>query len=212
MRSLKCLTQGFIVAIGMIWVLNIIALLKSGDSWLGLMYSLILLIPVYSITYLNLKKTDYNVWIECSEKWRSLLFSFQGVALVFWMFDIVTTIYAINITGLATELNPLGWPLGILGALVYYAPILLFSYVLLFKFKERISFYAAIPLTLLTLGMGSMNLFAGAQNFQVFVHTAILPTGLRYQLLALILSANFVVLFSLRKLETRLEPNLNFNN
>jgi len=45
---------------------------------------------------------------ESSPKWRNLLFSFQGVALAFWMLDILTTFYAINVTRLAYELNPLG--------------------------------------------------------------------------------------------------------
>lgn len=127
------------------------------------------------------------------------------------MFDIATTIYSIDITGLAIELNPLGWPLGILGALVYYAPILCFSYVLLFKIKERISFYAAILLTIVTLGMGSMNLLAGVQNFQLFVDTAFLPAGVRYELLALIFAVNLMVLLALKKMVPQLKLNVKFS-
>ena len=74
------------------------------------------------------------------------------------------------------ELNPLGWPLGILGAFAFYGPTLVFSYVLLFKIRETNALYAAIGLTMITLGMSAMNLFAGAQNFQVFVDTAKLAT------------------------------------
>ncbi len=121
MRSLKSLAQGFLVATGLIWIFNIAALFKGGDAWLGLLYFLILLIPVSSLTYLKLKNTNPQAARDTSAKWRYLLFSFQGVALAFWMFDIATTFYAINVTGLAIELNPLGWPLGILGAFAYYA-------------------------------------------------------------------------------------------
>jgi hypothetical protein len=203
MGSLKSLAQGFLVTTGLIWIFNIAALFEGGDAWLGLMYLLILLIPASSLTYLKLKNTNPKIVPETSEKWRNLLFSFQGVALAFWMFDIATTLYAINVTGLATELNPLGWPLGILGAFTYYAPTLVFSYVLLFKIKESSSLYAAIPMTLVTLGMGMMNLVAGAQNFQVFVDTAALVTGIRYGLLALIVTVNLAVTLALKRTVTQ---------
>ncbi len=203
MGSLKSLAQGFLVATGLIWIFNIAALIRAGDAWLGLTYALILLIPVSSITYLKLKNTNPKAAPDTSEKWRNLLFSFQGVALAFWMFDIATTFYAINVTGLAVELNPLGWPLGILGAFAYYAPTLVFAYILLFKMKESIAFYASIPLTLITLGMGVMNLMAAAQNFQVFVDTAMLATGIRYGLLSLIITVNLTVPFALKRTVTQ---------
>jgi hypothetical protein len=124
---------------------------------------------------------------------RNLLFALQGAALAFWGFDLITTFYAINITGLAVELNPLGWPLGILGALAFYGPSLLFSYVLLFKLRDNIALYAAIPLTMLTMSMSVMNLFAGAQNFQIFVQTASLSSGLRFELISLVAAVNLAV-------------------
>ncbi|MBE3116593.1 hypothetical protein IMZ68_05250 [Candidatus Bathyarchaeota archaeon] len=207
MGSLKSLAQGFLAATGLIWIFLIIALFEGGDAWLGLMYMLILLIPASSITYLKLKNSNPKFNHGSSSKWRSLLFSFQGVALAFVMFDIVTTFYAINVTGLATEINPLGWPLGILGAFAYYGPTLAFSYVLLFKIKENISLYTAIPMTLITLGMGTMNLVAGAQNFQVFVDTAALATGVRYELLTLIVTVNLAVPLALRRMVTQPKNN-----
>jgi hypothetical protein len=130
---------------------------------------------------------------EGTKKWHNLLFAFQGVALAFWSFDMITTFYAIDITGLAVELNPLGWPLGILGAFAFYGPALIFSYILLFRLKEKVSFYAAIPLTLLTVAMSSMNLIAGAENFQVFVDTAALAVNVRFSLLAVIAAFDVVV-------------------
>ena len=154
-RPLKSLGQGFLVATGLIWAFNIASLFRGGDAWLAFLYLLVLLIPVVGFTYLKFKgSANPKMESDGLAKWRNLLFSFQGVVLAFWMFDITTTFYAINVTGLAVELNPLGWPLGILGAFAYYAPTLVFSYVLLFKMKDRVAFYAAVPLTLITLGMG----------------------------------------------------------
>ena len=211
MGSLKSLAQGFLVATGLIWIFNIASLIRDGDTWLGLMYLLILLIPASSLTILKLRKAR-NTRPDEQRNWHNLLFSFQGVALAFWMFDIITTFYAINVTGLAIELNPLGWPWGILGAFAFYGPTMVFSYVLLFRMKEKTAFYAALPLTLITLGMGTMNLVAGAQNFQVFVDTAYLASAVRYDLLALILIANLAILLTLKRMVTQPKPSLNLNS
>jgi hypothetical protein len=58
-------------------------------------------------------------------------------------------------------------------------------------------------MTLVTLGMGMMNLVAGAQNFQVFVDTAALATGIRYGLLALIVTINLAVPLALKRTITQ---------
>jgi len=197
MESLKSLAQGFLVSTGFIWVFNIAALVHGGDAWLGFLYLLVLLVPISGLIVFKL--TNKSAAPTGSQRWRNLLFSFQGVALGFWMFDIITTFYAINVTSLAIELNPLGWPWGIFGAFAFYIPALVFSYVLLFKMKEKISLYAALLLTLLTLGMGFMNLVAGAQNFQVFVDTAILASNARFGLLGLIVTVNLVAPLALRR-------------
>ena len=89
--------------------------------------------------------------------------------------------------------------LGILGAFAFYSPTTVFSYVLLFRMKEKISLFAALPLTLITLGMGAMNLMAGTQNFQVFVDTAVLETGVRYGLLGVIGTVCLAVPFVLKR-------------
>jgi len=115
------------------------------------------------------------------------------------MFDIITTFYAVNVTGLAVELNPLGWPIVILGALAFYAPSLIFSYILLSKIKENTGFYATIGATLITLALSAMNLFAGAQNFQVFVDTAMLATGVGFGLLVVIGIVCLIIPFGHKK-------------
>ncbi len=192
MQALKSLAQGFLVATGLVWIFNVTALIRSGDPWLGLLYLLIIVLAASSLAILKFR-TKNTTRDEAFVRWRNLLFAFQGVALAFWTFDIATTIYAINVTGLAIELNPLGWPWGILGAFAFYGPTFLFSYVLLFRMKEKLCIYAAIPLTLVTLGMGTMNLIAGAQNFNVFVDTASLASGIRFGLLALVLALDLAV-------------------
>jgi hypothetical protein len=80
---------------------------------------------------------------------------------------------------------------------------MVFSYVLLFKIKESITFYAAVPLTLLTLGMSMMNLMAGARNFQVFADTAALATGVDCGLLAVIGTVCLMVPFALKRTVTQ---------
>jgi len=133
----------------------------------------------------------------------------QGVALAFWVYDLATTFYAINVARVATEINPLGWPLGAVGALLYYAPTVSLTYVLLFRLRAKISIYAAFPITAVALLMGAMNLNAGVGNFTFFVWTASLSTPMRYYLTALTTTVNlaFVGIFALtsrkRVLETR---------
>ena len=99
--------------------------------------------------------------------------------------------------------------MGYFGAFAFYGPTLVFSYVLLFRLKEKTSFCAALPLTLITLGMSVMNLVAGAQNFQVFVETASLEVGVRYGLLELIVAANLGVLLVLKWIVARPKQSLN---
>jgi hypothetical protein len=207
LRSLKCLAQGFLVATGLVWIFNVVALVRGGDAWLGLTYLLILVLPATGILLLKFKGKSQTA-VNGKTKMRSLLFSLQGVALAFWSFDLITTFYAINVTGLAVELNPLGWPLGMLGAFAFYGPTLVFSYVLLFKLKDMVALYAAIPLSVITMGIGLMNLFAGAQNFQVFVQTASLAAGVRFELLALIAGLNLAVPFILSRKMPQPKPQL----
>jgi hypothetical protein len=203
--SLKSLAQGLLFGTGLVWLFNVVALIRGGDAWLGMAYLLIMLLPVTTIALLKLSSANRLPLAE-HINWRNLMFAFQGVALAFWMLDLITTFYAIDVTGLAIELNPLGWPLGILGALAFYGPALVFSYVLLFRLKERISLYAAIPLTLVTLSMSLQNLIAGAQNFQVFVHTASLSPSLVVGLLPLLVVLNVSVPLMLKRKLT--QPNL----
>jgi len=207
-EALKSLGQGYLVAVGVVWVCCIIALVRGGDAWLGLAYLLIMLFPITGYTALKLLRP--NAVGVGTVNWRHLLFGFQGAALAFWTYDVATTYYAINIAGLATELNPLGWPMGILGAAAYYVPTVALSYVLLFRLKGNVALYAAVPYTLVTISMASMNLFAGAQNFQLFVDTALLASSVRFDLVALIAALDVAAPLTLRYLTLRPRGQLSF--
>ncbi len=175
MNALTSLARGFFVSIEAIWIYSAIALARGGDPMLGLTYCIILIIPFITATYLWLRKKPPKN-INSVEKWCGILYSFQGAALACWAFDLTTTGYSINIAKVAVEINPLGWPLGALGALTYYAPTIILSYILLFKINQKISHYAAIPITIVALCMGAMNLNAGVGNFGFFIGTTNFPS------------------------------------
>ena len=199
MGAIKSLGQGFLIATGLVWLYNITELTRTGNGAIGLLYLLIMLIPLATIIRLKTKKPQTTTSWKTPSKWREIIFSFQGIALSCWSFDLLTTYYAINVTGLAVEINPLGWPLGILGAFAYYGPTLALSYFLLFKKKENISLYAAIPMTAVMLYMGSMNLFAGAENLKIFVYTVTINPSIYYGLLGLIIAVNLTVQLALKR-------------
>jgi hypothetical protein len=97
---------------------------------------------------------------------RKLLY-LHIVSLSCWAFDVLTTLYAIDYLGVAEEINPLGWPFGAWGALIFYIPALIFTYLLLFKIRNRFSVWVAVLITVMALGFGVMNLFAGVHNIGV---------------------------------------------
>jgi hypothetical protein len=205
--ALKSLGQGFLIATGLVWLYNIAELTRTGNGAIGLLYLLILLIPLISILRLRFRKNQCSTAVDSTSKWREIIFSFQGVALSCWSFDLLTTYYAIDVSGIAVEINPLGWPLGIIGALAYYGPTLILSYYLLFKVKESISMYAAVPMTVVMLLMGSMNLFAGAENFKIFVYTVTINPSIYYGLLAVIVATNLVIQLALKRMVTNQQNN-----
>ncbi len=194
--------MGFFAMTALLWLFNVFALVTRGDAWLGFSYFLIFLIPFSSVAYLwfrGRRKSSAKAR-SSAEKWSAVLFSLQGVALACWMFDLATTFYAIDIARVATEINPLGWPLGALGAFAYYAPTVILTYVLLFRIKQKVSLYAAIPMTAVMLYMGLMNLNAGVGNYQFFIVTASLAGDIRFNLLAVIVAVDLVYALVLAKL------------
>jgi hypothetical protein len=183
---------------------SIIALVRGGDAWLGLLYFLILLIPLSSIVCLRFRtKKNATGKVDSFEKWSRILLSLQGVVLACWIFDLATTFYAIDVAKVATEMNPLGWPLGAVGAFMYYGPTVVLTCFLLFKQKQKMSLYTAAAITALSLYMGAMNLNAGIGNFSFFVTTASLNGAIRYSLLALVVAANLFCIAASARFFTR---------
>lgn len=184
--------MGFLAMTAGISLYSIITLICSGDAWLGLLYFMVLMVPLSFGIYSWHSHMAQAPRLSLSEKHGGFLFALQGAAMACWAYDLATTFYAINVARVATEINPLGWPLGAVGALSYYAPTVILTYVLLFRLKAKISFYAAIPITAVALLMGAMNLNAGVGNFTFFVWTASLSSPMRYYLMGLMATVDLV--------------------
>lgn len=199
MSSLSDFAEGFLAMTVVIWILNILSVVGYHSyAWIGWVYVLVIAIPIPLIAYAHLQgKSDVN-------RFRRILISMSGVPIACWVFDVSITCYVIDVRGWAVEVNPLGWPLGILGALLFYIPELAFMYLLLFKIKQKVSNFAAIFLTFLALFMGFMNLTAGLQNFGV--SSAYLPVLLEMTF-ALIIILTKSKLTSLMKKRFTEHPN-----
>ena len=186
-NALKSIAKGFFAMTAATSIFSITALVRSGDAWLGLLYFLILIIPLSAAVYFwRGRRNRVSIRADSYGEWSHILFALLGVALACWAYDLATTFYAIDVARVAFEVNPLGWPLGALGALAYYGPTVTLTYVLLFRIRQKMSLYAAVPMTIVALCMGAMNLNAGVNNFGFFLDTASLSAGIRYNLLALI--------------------------
>jgi hypothetical protein len=193
MGPLKSLAIGLSATTILVWSCNATLLFRDQNVWLatfGLPIVLLSFSIVASLWFV--KKRDVTAKLASYSGWRLTMFSLQGAALACWIFDLSTTFYAIDITHVAAEVNPLGWPLGLLGALAYYAPTLTLSYILLFRIREDVAFYAAVPITVVALFMGLMNLHAGTLNLGFFAGAASPAAELGYGFLALILGVGFV--------------------
>ena len=136
------------------------------------MLFIILRLTHHTVTNVAQNLTSFTsrkrIYVEINaEKGKVLLLYAYIVPFVFWMFDVFTTFYAINYLGIAGEMNPLGWPLGAIGALIFYVPAYIFTYALLFRLQGRYPCAVAVMVTMLSLGLGIMNLMAGVHNLAV---------------------------------------------
>jgi hypothetical protein len=99
------------------------------------------------------------------KKAKVLLMALQGLGFACWFFDVLSTVFQINILQNAFELNFLGWPLSALGALLFYLPMVAAAYYLLYRAKTQLSFYVTVVLSVLVLFMGALNFNAAMYNF-----------------------------------------------
>ena len=195
MLVVKRLAQGFAVMALALGVSNVVALIATDHVWLGLVYFLVLVIPLSASIFLIKERLKHRTQtISVTEKLASLLFVVQGAALACWSFDNATTFYAIDVARVATEMNPLGWPLGAFGALVYYVPTIILTFVLLFEFKQKMAVYTAVAMTTVALAMGFINLSAGMINFKIFLTfaTPSVPVALQSNILLAVAAVDLV--------------------
>jgi len=166
MSQAKNVAQGFSAMASGIWLLTCAWVSTNINMWFGLGLFLFLAVPftIRGIGFLKSLTMEMQAQARVKQV-KSILMSLQGVGLACWFFDVISTIFVVDIKQSGYELNPLGWPLGAVGALVYYVPITFVAYYLLYKVKSKESVYATIVITAVTLFMGAMNLNAGLYNF-----------------------------------------------
>lgn len=140
-------------------------------NYTGLMPALALLAILAAPFTVNLLRTvdRLNRHTDDSQatvkKAKAVLMALQGLGFACWFYDILSTVYQINILQTAIELNVLGWPFSALGALVFYIPMIFVTYFLLYRVKTKLSFYVAVLISVLVLFMAALNFNAAMYNF-----------------------------------------------
>ncbi len=85
-NPLKSLGQMFLATVGVISIFSILALIRSGDAWLGLTYLLILMLPLSGFSYLWWQnRSRPQLHVDSYVRWSNFLFSLLGVSLAFWV-------------------------------------------------------------------------------------------------------------------------------
>jgi uncharacterized membrane protein YidH (DUF202 family) len=168
MSQAKSVTSGFIAVASAICLFVTLLWLPIYVNWgVGLALFAFLAVPFlinsyFAVKRFRQKKQDDPAGVK---KAKNLLMAMQGFGFACWFFDVLSTIFVINILRSGQELNILGWPYSALGALAFYIPITFVAYFLLFKVKSKESFYATVAITALTVFMGLRNLWGSLYNF-----------------------------------------------
>ena len=209
MGMFKDLLIGFLCMLFFTTIYVIAPFFAFGNTWLEMIFLASAIFPFLTAILLISKENGSNSEdIGSFNKWRRGLLLFQGAALACWSFDIISTFYAINIAGVATEINPLGWPAGILGAMAFYAPAITLTYYLTSRHYHVFTFSVATINTGVIILMGTRNLGAGLQNIAFFTNTAFFSPNVKFSLLSLVTLADLLSLIILAK---RLPRNLFLN-
>jgi hypothetical protein len=157
MNVLDRFVKIFSVVLVAVWFLVIGGFLFFGQSSVSVLVFLTMFIPVFVLV-----SEFRHVWV-----FRRFLPCVYVVPFVFWMFDVATTFLAINVYGIAEEANPLGWPWGALGGLVFYVPAFVFTYWLSHNEKSKYKLLVAVLITGLACLVGITNFFAGLHNLNL---------------------------------------------
>jgi len=201
MHMLVDFADGMLAMTVILLGLSIITCIMWALTWVVPFLLLVILISVSLLgrelqTFLNSRNRTTRL-----DRLRQVLIASYGVCFACWGFDVCFTFYAINVLGIASELNPLGWPLGIVGALIFYVPAFFFTYFLLFRMKREHSVLAAIVVTVLALYIGFMNFVAAGQNLSLILTYLTPPSLLTYvSLLAVLAVIDVVYTFAFVKL------------
>lgn len=194
------LVNGFLAMTVTIWILNIATFFILAKTDVALLFLLVLLIPILVLAYEYLEFRGRKEIAGGWDKLKHILIFIYGACFVCWIFDVGSTYYAVDVLGVAAEQNPLGWPLGGLGALAFYVPALTFTYFLSNKIKQTHALVAAVLVTLLASYMGIMNLFAGFSNFSFFTYSVALPAEAFWYLLFIVIAINCICVITFIKL------------
>ena len=168
MGNSGAVSKGFVAASSIICLFLTAVWLPS---YTGLMPALALLAILAAPFAVNFLRTvdRLNQHTEDSratvQKAKAVLMALQGLGFACWFYDVLSTVYQINILQTAIELNFLGWPFSALGALAFYVPMVLVAYFLLYRVKTKLSFYVTVLVSVLVLFMGALNFNAAMYNF-----------------------------------------------
>jgi len=172
---------GFLTMTTGIGLLYVISFAVWGYFAMWLLLVLILWIPLSIIVHEYSKREREKA--NWSVRLRRALIAAHGTFLASWAFDVGTTYYAIDVLNVAAEQNPLGWPMGALGALVFYLPALILIYVVLYRIRQKYSLAVATIITVLAAYLAIANLFAGFQNLDIATTYFLSPSTATYNLL-----------------------------
>lgn len=202
MSQAKSVTQGFLATATAIWMFTCGWLVQL-NVWVALGLFLGLLVPfsIRGITYLRSLSGKQPAQTRVKQV-KDVLMSLQETGFACWFADVISTIFVVDISQSDSELNPLGWPLGAIGALAYFVPITFVVYYLLYKNKAAASFYGAVAITFVSFFMGARSVNAsfynlsnlGSVNWQTSQSAGFLIFGVWAIVYAVLLILNIVLL------------------
>lgn len=203
MSQVKSVASGFIATASAICLfVTFVWLPLYVNLWVGLAVFLPLATPFlinsyFAVKQFRQKKPDDPAGVK---KAKNLLMAMQGFGFACWFFDVLSTVFVINILRSGQELNILGWPYSALGALAFYIPITFVAYFLLFRVKSKESFYATVAITALTVFMGLRNLWGSLYNFPKtgdftlsFENLVVLVTWLAITIILVVLNVKLAI-------------------
>jgi hypothetical protein len=168
MSSVRTVWRGFVASSSLLClIITLLWLPHYMGLWASLACFTILAVPfiLNSLKTLNHSTQNNHSPQDTVRTVKASLMALQGLGFACWLFDVISTIFIINIQQVAIELNLLGWPLSALGALIFYVPMVLVTYILLYRAKTKLSFYVAVMISVLVLFVGALNINASLYNF-----------------------------------------------